>query len=516
MSTLEQIQYGFDRDSRRTWQKRPLTDTQDQQYNYDALSQVNAAARGSLNLNFTAISGVPASAQSWDYDPTGNWRGYHVAANGTTSLDQQRVHDRGNRLTQIEDNPHNMILDRVGRMRQMAPDAEGDWDGKLEITWDAWSRITSVKNNGEVVGEYAYDGTHRRTSREVDGETLHSYYNDAWRPVEERKNSETTASMSYLWGSRHRDDLVRRDRATGGTTLNETRYVLMDYFNPAAITDASGVVKERYAFSAFGVRTILNPDFTTRSSSECGMEFAFQGQFLDGESGLMNYGYRYYSPQLGRWTCKDPIGIKGGINIYQITDNCPTNKVDHLGLASYPIKIVDNQPDEIDHLDNHQEGDFLGENKWFEQNYYNLITEARTFFIGQVNIWVVQNCRKSPYTAPLLKAIWPQFGVRVKMSSAIWGDTMFGDKGQNDWWTTNVLGKFTLNVTVPIDIEYETPNADGNIQFRWKAIFQVGDTLGYQPGDGASDFLNKIAPSANVIRARWTLNGIGSCCPEKT
>jgi len=331
-TTLEQSQYGFDRNSRRMWQRRSLTDTQDQHYNYDALGQVSAVARGSLNLNKTAISGRPASAETWDYDPTGNWRGYQTAAAGASTLDQHRVHDRGNRLTQIENNPHNMILDCVGRMRQMAPDASGDWDSKLELTWDAWSRITSVKNNGAVVGEYAYDGTHRRTTRQVGGDTLHSYYNDAWRPVEERKDAETTAAISYLWGARHRDDLVRRDRAVGGTTLNETRYILMDYFNPASITDGSGVVKERYAFSAFGERTILNPDFSIRSSSECGIEFVFQGQFLDVESGLMNYGYRYYSPQLGRWACKDPIVEKGGVNLYNMASNTPINYVDYLGL----------------------------------------------------------------------------------------------------------------------------------------------------------------------------------------
>jgi RHS repeat-associated protein len=339
-TTLEQSQYGFDRDSRRAWQRRPLTSLQDQSYQYDALSQVNAAARGSLNLNATAISGIPSLEESWNYDPTGNWRGYHAAANGSSTLDQQRVHDRGNRLTQIEDNPHNLILDRSGRMRQTAPDAAGDWDGKLELTWDAWSRITGVKNNGEVAGEYTYDGLFRRITREVDEETLHSYYNNQWRPVEERKDAETTASLSYLWGARHRDDLVRRDRAVGGTTLNETRYILMDYFNPAAITDESGEVTERYAFSAFGVRTILNPDYTVKTDgSECGMEFGFQGQFLEVESGLMNYGYRYYSPHLGRWTCKDPIAEKGGMNLYKMSDNTPLNLVDWLGLD--PVKCED-------------------------------------------------------------------------------------------------------------------------------------------------------------------------------
>jgi len=332
MSILEQSQYGFDRNGRRTWQKRPLTSLQDQSYQYDALSQVSGAARGGLNLNGTAINGIPSLEESWNYDPTGNWRGYHTAANGAVTLEQHRVHDRGNRLTQIEDNPHNMLIDRVGRMRQAAPDASGDWDGKLEITWDAWSRITSVKNNGEVVGQYTYDGLTRRITREVGEETLHSYYDTQWRPVEERKDSETTAALSYLWGARHRDDLVRRDRAVAGTTLNETRYILMDYFNPAAITDEGGLVTERYAFSAFGLRTVLNPDYTVRSDSECAMEFGFQGQFVDVESGLMNYGYRYYSPYLGRWTCKDPIEEQGGTNLYWNVANKVLNHVDHLGL----------------------------------------------------------------------------------------------------------------------------------------------------------------------------------------
>jgi RHS repeat-associated protein len=333
-TTLEQIQYGFDRDSRRTWKRRALAADEDDHYRYDALSQVTTAARGNLNLNLTAISGRPVSEQSWDYDPTGNWRGFDAAENGNPILDQHRVHDRGNRLTQIEDSPTMMVLDRAGRMRQVASDAEGDWNGKLDFTWDAWSRVTSVKSNGAMVGEYEYDGLTRRTTREVSGVTWHSYYSDAWRPLEERKNAETTAAIGYLWGARHRDDLVRRDRAVGGTSLNETRFVLMDYFSAAAIADEDGEVKERYAYTAFGVRRVLTPEFTLRTSSECAFEFGFQGQFLDTESGLYNYGYRNYSPHLGRWLSKDPIEERGGINLYGMIGNDPVNGVDHLGLLS--------------------------------------------------------------------------------------------------------------------------------------------------------------------------------------
>lgn len=336
-SVIERSQYGFDRDSRRTWQKRPLTTAQDLHHSYDSLSQVTASARGSLNLNTTAISAAPAYAESWDYDPTGNWRGYDTDANGSPTLRQPRTHDRGNRLTQLDtDGGLPFILDRVGRIRQMPVGAGGEWGWHIELEWDAWSRVKVVMQNGSEVGRCNYDGLHRRITRQIvsTGSVMHALYSDSWRPLEERKNSESTAALSYLWGARHRDDLVRRDRAVGGTTLNETRYVLMDYFNPAAITDEDGEVKERYMFSAFGVRSILAPDWSGRTSSECAFEFAFQGQFLDTESGLYNYGYRYYSPYLGRWTCKDPIGIAGGLNIYAVVNNGATNRVDHLGLEA--------------------------------------------------------------------------------------------------------------------------------------------------------------------------------------
>jgi hypothetical protein len=204
-----------------------------------------------------------------------------MTANGTLTLDQARIYDQGNRLMQIESDPNPILLDRVGRMLEVSPDATGDWTQSLTLVWDAWSRVVRVSQNGDVLGSYTYDGLTRRVTRAVSGVIWHSYYSDAWRPLEERQNTQTTPTAQYLWGTRHRDDLVRRDRAgTGSGLLDETRYVLMDYFSPAAITDQAGAVTERYAFSAFGVRSILSPGFSPRSSSECAWSFGFQGQFL--------------------------------------------------------------------------------------------------------------------------------------------------------------------------------------------------------------------------------------------
>ncbi len=46
------------------------------------------------------------------------------------------------------------------------------------------------------------------------------------------------------------------------------------------------------------------------------------------------YGYRYYHTNLGRWLSRDPIGERGGLNLYAFVDNKPTLAFDMLGLKS--------------------------------------------------------------------------------------------------------------------------------------------------------------------------------------
>lgn len=60
--------------------------------------------------------------------------------------------------------------------------------------------------------------------------------------------------------------------------------------------------------------------------------FRFSTKYLDSETGLYYYGYRFYSPDLGRWINRDPIGENGGINIYGMVGNDGVNNWDKLGL----------------------------------------------------------------------------------------------------------------------------------------------------------------------------------------
>lgn len=142
----------------------------------------------------------------------------------------------------------------------------------------------------------------------------------------------------YVWGGRpgHRDELICQD---GGNSYSRY-YCLMDYYDPTSIVNTSGVVLERYRFSAFGNRTVMAADFSVRTNSLYAWNFGYKGQFRDEETGYYNYGYRYYSPEIGRWLSRDPIEESDGGNIYFTTGNRSLNSLDYLGLLEYYIAVI--------------------------------------------------------------------------------------------------------------------------------------------------------------------------------
>ncbi|WP_330745848.1 RHS repeat-associated core domain-containing protein, partial [Burkholderia territorii] len=64
----------------------------------------------------------------------------------------------------------------------------------------------------------------------------------------------------------------------------------------------------------------------------------FAGQYFDRETGLHYNRHRYYDPGSGRFVSKDPIGLAGGINVYQYAPN-PIEWIDPLGLAKNKYQI---------------------------------------------------------------------------------------------------------------------------------------------------------------------------------
>ena len=69
---------------------------------------------------------------------------------------------------------------------------------------------------------------------------------------------------------------------------------------------ATAAVVAHYEYDSYGnVVTQSGPYADTNA-------FRFSSKYHDAGTGLVYYGYRYYSPRLGRWLNRDPIGEWGG------------------------------------------------------------------------------------------------------------------------------------------------------------------------------------------------------------
>lgn len=55
------------------------------------------------------------------------------------------------------------------------------------------------------------------------------------------------------------------------------------------------------------------------------------------ETGYYYYGYRYYDPLTGRWPSRDPIGERGGVNLYGFVNNDGLNGIDRLGMREQSV-----------------------------------------------------------------------------------------------------------------------------------------------------------------------------------
>ena len=133
----------------------------------------------------------------------------------------------------------------------------------------------------------------------------------------------------YVWGL----DLSQSVQGAGGIgglllqdTGTETRlYTYEANGNVGQLVDGTtGAVVAHYAYDPFG--TTLTASGTAAEANP----FRFSTKYTD--TGLVYYGYRFYSPYLGRWLTRDPIGELGGWNLYGFVQNSPMNVWDELGL----------------------------------------------------------------------------------------------------------------------------------------------------------------------------------------
>lgn len=95
----------------------------------------------------------------------------------------------------------------------------------------------------------------------------------------------------------------------------------------------AGQLAARFDYDAFGNRiTNTGPDVEL-------CPFGFSSKYFDAETGLAYYGFRYYSPEMGRWLSRDPAEEQGGLNLYGMVGNDTINRIDMLGLADILVEM---------------------------------------------------------------------------------------------------------------------------------------------------------------------------------
>jgi RHS repeat-associated protein len=98
--------------------------------------------------------------------------------------------------------------------------------------------------------------------------------------------------------------------------------------NIVLATDTNGHEAGTYRYTPFGRLITATGAFKSR--------YLFSSKEYDEEVGLYYYGYRYYQPDRGRWLTRDPIGVRGGVNLYAFVRNRSVNLYDPFGLSNAP------------------------------------------------------------------------------------------------------------------------------------------------------------------------------------
>ena len=221
-------------------------------------------------------------------------------------------------------------------------------DGLWDYLWDAENQLTSMTmKTGLPTGmtrkrlEFVYDYLGRRVQKVVknnwngsSGTTVThlKYVYDGHNLIAELNGSNNTVLSTYVWGL----DLSGTIHGAGGVGgLLMVKDGTKTYFpaydgngNVSALLDsADGSLDAKYEYGAFG-----EPLRVGGTAIAADNPFRFSTKYTDSESGLVYYGFRYYSPSLGRFLNRDPLGELGGSNLYAFVENDPVNGWDRLGL----------------------------------------------------------------------------------------------------------------------------------------------------------------------------------------
>ena len=239
---------------------------------------------------------------------------------------------------------------------QFSYDADGNLtaDGQWTYRWDAENRLTGCERSPALVAsgapylrlEYAYDYQGKRIRSAIytsESATTPSeltvFVFDGWKCLAEL-NASGSPVRQYTWGL----DLAGSadDEITGaiGALLwvndvasTKTHIYLYDKNgNVSGLLDTTTRKRSAsYEYDAFGQQIASYGEYAKAN------RFTWSTKYTEFYSKLCYYGYRWYSPEGGRWISRDPIGEEGGENLYEFVKNDGLNRLDVFGLEETPI-----------------------------------------------------------------------------------------------------------------------------------------------------------------------------------
>lgn len=262
-------------------------------YGYDSKDQVTSEAR----------TGGSAFSTTFGYDSAGN---------ATTFKGFTRTYNTKNQLT------------GGSGLGTFTYDNNGNpttYNGTT-ATYDAENHLTSWGT--ALTAEYTAEGLRAWKQNSASVRTYFLY--DGLTPIIEMDGSGNAKAVNTFGAN----GLVsRRDVSTGTSVF----YTFDERGNTTQRLDASGTVLSSRIYDSFGAGLGVSP-----STGDPYDGFGAQsGYYTDVETDLILCTWRYYDPTLGRWLTRDPIGYRGGVNLYGYVGNNPVSLIDPLGLEGFDL-----------------------------------------------------------------------------------------------------------------------------------------------------------------------------------
>ncbi|EMI3929786.1 AAA family ATPase [Salmonella enterica subsp. enterica serovar Typhimurium] len=199
-----------------------------------------------------------------------------------------------------------------------------------QLEWNAQGQLTRVIS-GNTETHHGYDALGRRTRKATygrhTGHTARSRTDFVWEGFRLlQENVQQQGWRTYLYDAEQPYTPVAS--VTGKGESRQVWYYHTDVTGtPQEVTAADGTLVWAGYIRGFGE----NAADISNSGAYFHQPLRLPGQYFDDETGLHYNLFRYYAPECGRFVSQDPIGLRGGLNLYQYAPNSLT-WIDPLGL----------------------------------------------------------------------------------------------------------------------------------------------------------------------------------------